>query len=126
MVTHLNNIRLCKKADTFLTSEEIAEGAGKRLRPIIITFLTTCAGLFPTAYGIAGPNPFITPLVMVMFWGSCSARARVSKSGHFMPLISEMPFCPERAAYTSPGWRFADPGLIYIALSGQNLIEITL
>lgn len=69
MVTHLNNIRLSKKGKKFLTCEEISEGAGKRLRPIIITSLTICAGLFPTAYGIAGSNPFITPLVMVMFWG---------------------------------------------------------
>jgi len=47
----------------------IAQGAAQRLRPIIITSLTTAAGLFPTAYGIAGSNPFLTPMVMAMAWG---------------------------------------------------------
>ncbi|MDC9728757.1 MAG: efflux RND transporter permease subunit [Methyloprofundus sp.] len=47
----------------------IAQGAAQRLRPIVITSLTTAAGLFPTAYGIAGSNPFLTPMVMAMAWG---------------------------------------------------------
>jgi len=47
----------------------IAQGATQRLRPIVITSLTTAAGLFPTAYGIAGSNPFLTPMVMAMAWG---------------------------------------------------------
>jgi multidrug efflux pump subunit AcrB len=40
-----------------------------RFRPIVITSLTTVAGLFPTAYGIAGSNSYITPMVMAMAWG---------------------------------------------------------
>jgi multidrug efflux pump subunit AcrB len=52
-----------------LDDEQLATGAGRRLRPILITSLTTVAGLFPTAYGLAGSNPFITPMVMAMAWG---------------------------------------------------------
>jgi multidrug efflux pump subunit AcrB len=52
-----------------LTDKEIAHGASLRFRPIVITSLTTVAGLFPTAYGIAGSNSYITPMVMAMAWG---------------------------------------------------------
>ena len=74
MVASLNRLKIAKSADSaqrvyYLSNQEIADGAGRRLRPIVITSLTTCAGLFPTAYGIAGSNPFITPMVMAMFWG---------------------------------------------------------
>jgi multidrug efflux pump subunit AcrB len=74
MVASLNRLKLTKSADPeqrdrHLSDQEISDGASQRLRPIIITSLTTCAGLFPTAYGIAGSNPFITPMVMAMFWG---------------------------------------------------------
>jgi multidrug efflux pump subunit AcrB len=74
MVANLNRLKGGKAVDSkdrgrHLHNQEIADGAGQRLRPIVITSLTTCAGLFPTAYGIAGSNPFITPMVMAMFWG---------------------------------------------------------
>ena len=74
MVSFLNRLKLAKMADSegrveHLNDQEISDGASQRLRPIVITSLTTCAGLFPTAYGIAGSNPFITPMVMAMFWG---------------------------------------------------------
>jgi len=74
MVAYLNRLKLAKKTEEQrhaapLSNREIADGASDRLRPIVITSITTCAGLFPTAYGIAGSNPFITPMVMAMFWG---------------------------------------------------------
>lgn len=47
----------------------IAQQASTRFRPIIITSLTTLAGLFPTAYGLGGYNPFVAPMVMSMAWG---------------------------------------------------------
>ncbi len=67
MVYTLN--RLAKEQGGPLDDEQLAQGAGRRLRPILITSLTTVAGLFPTAYGLAGSNPFITPMVMAMAWG---------------------------------------------------------
>jgi multidrug efflux pump subunit AcrB len=74
MVANLNKLKVAKGRDSRgqerrLGNQEIADGASQRLRPIVITSLTTCAGLFPTAYGLAGANPFITPMVMAMFWG---------------------------------------------------------
>jgi multidrug efflux pump subunit AcrB len=67
MVHSLN--RIAREQNAPLSDEQLASGAGRRLRPILITSLTTVAGLFPTAYGLAGSNPFITPMVMAMAWG---------------------------------------------------------
>jgi multidrug efflux pump subunit AcrB len=48
---------------------DIATVAKRRFRPILITSVTTGAGLFPTAYGIMGENSYIQPMVMSMAWG---------------------------------------------------------
>lgn len=52
-----------------LSSQEVADGAASRLRPILITSITTVMGLFPAAYEIGGANPFMTPMIMAMLWG---------------------------------------------------------
>ena len=49
--------------------QAIADGAMHRLRPIVLTTVTTVAGLAPAAYGLAGTNSFLTPMIMVMLWG---------------------------------------------------------
>lgn len=52
-----------------LSDQEVADGAATRLRPIMITSITTVAGLSPAAYEIGGANPFMTPMIMAMLWG---------------------------------------------------------
>jgi multidrug efflux pump subunit AcrB len=52
-----------------LSDQEVAEGAATRLRPIMITSITTVAGLAPAAYELGGGNPFMTPMIMAMLWG---------------------------------------------------------
>lgn len=47
----------------------IAKGTSVRLRPIIITSITTVAGLLPMAYGIGGTDPFMAPMALAMGWG---------------------------------------------------------
>ncbi len=54
---------------TLLHDRQVVECASVRLRPIVITTVTTVAGLFPAAYGLSGSNDLITPMVMVMLWG---------------------------------------------------------
>ena len=44
-------------------------GAGRRLRPIVITTFTTVTGLLPTAYGVGGSDPFLEPMVLAIAWG---------------------------------------------------------
>ena len=40
-----------------------------RLRPIVITSITTGAGLLPMAYGLGGTDPFMAPMALAMGWG---------------------------------------------------------
>ncbi|MFW7380619.1 MAG: efflux RND transporter permease subunit [Oligoflexus sp.] len=49
--------------------EKIIDGAVSRLRPILLSVLTTVSGLFPTAYGIGGYDPFISPMCLAMGYG---------------------------------------------------------
>jgi multidrug efflux pump subunit AcrB len=65
MISHLNS--LCSEKG--LSLEVIAQGAKDRFRPVILTTLTTFAGLFPTSYGIGGDLPEIRPLILTMAWG---------------------------------------------------------
>jgi HAE1 family hydrophobic/amphiphilic exporter-1 len=58
-----------QRGETLLHDRQIVECASVRLRPVVITTVTTCAGLFPAAYEIGGANELITPLIMAMFWG---------------------------------------------------------
>ncbi len=55
--------------ETLLHDRQIVECASVRLRPVVITTVTTCAGLFPAAYELGGANELITPMIMAMFWG---------------------------------------------------------
>lgn len=65
MVDHLNE--RCEKEGKLLST--IAKGAKTRFRPVILTTLTTVAGLLPTGYGVGGDLPFIRPMVLAMAWG---------------------------------------------------------
>jgi len=40
-----------------------------RLRPIILTSVTTIAGLMPTIYGWGGYEPFIVPAAIALAYG---------------------------------------------------------
>lgn len=45
------------------------EAAVSRLRPIWASSITTLLGLFPTAYGWGGYEPFVAPMALAMAWG---------------------------------------------------------
>lgn len=47
----------------------IVEAGQLRLRPVILTTLTTAIGLTPTAYGIWGGDPFLKPMALTIVWG---------------------------------------------------------
>ena len=50
-------------------SDIIVTAAIHRLRPILLTSVTTVAGLLPMAYGIGGSDPFSAPMAMAMGYG---------------------------------------------------------
>ncbi len=52
-----------------LYNESIVEVTTERLRPVLITSLTTVAGLIPTAYAIGGYDSTLVPLTLAMGWG---------------------------------------------------------
>ena len=54
--------------------KDIVISASKiRLRPILITNLTTLGGLLPTAYGFPSFEPLLMPMTLALFWGLLSA-----------------------------------------------------
>ncbi len=52
-----------------VTPELVAAAAKTRLRAVLMTTLTTVAGLFPTAYGIAGYDSMLSEMMLAMAWG---------------------------------------------------------
>lgn len=49
--------------------EKVAELASQRLRPILLTTLTTLGGLLPMAYGLGGYEKMISPMSLAFSWG---------------------------------------------------------
>ena len=70
MVDYINKLvkeRGCRNFKEY--KEVVVEGARTRLKPIIITTLTTAAGVMPTAYGIWGYVELLGPMVLAIGWG---------------------------------------------------------
>jgi multidrug efflux pump subunit AcrB len=49
--------------------ERIVDSTKTRLRPIVLTSITTVAGLLPMAYGLGGSDPFSAPMALAMGYG---------------------------------------------------------
>lgn len=59
-------------ADASSTGEmldAVAAGAAERLRPVLLTTLTTVAGVMPTAYGLGGRDALLSPMSMALGYG---------------------------------------------------------
>ena len=70
----ISYIEQLKKENPSWPLREVMVTASKlRLKPILITNLTTLGGLFPTAYGIAGYEPLLMPMTLALFWGLFAA-----------------------------------------------------
>ncbi len=70
MVDYINRLireKGCHSLEEYISA--VVEGAGVRLRPIILTTVTTAAGVMPTAYGLGGYVESIAPMVLVIGWG---------------------------------------------------------
>jgi len=71
LVDFINNLRR-KGADR---RSSIIEAGQLRLRPVLLTSITTALGLTPTAYGIWGGDPFLKPMALTIVWGIICATA---------------------------------------------------
>ncbi|MBU0682951.1 MAG: efflux RND transporter permease subunit [Candidatus Omnitrophica bacterium] len=49
--------------------DSIIKAGQMRLRPVILTTVTTAGGLCTVAYGIGGKDPFLVPMAMAICWG---------------------------------------------------------
>jgi multidrug efflux pump subunit AcrB len=67
LVNHVNRLKKERPNDRLL--DIVSDGATDRLRAILLTTLTTVAGLLPLAYGIGGSDPFIAPMALAMGFG---------------------------------------------------------
>jgi multidrug efflux pump subunit AcrB len=50
---------------------QIAGIAQTRLRAVVLTTLTTVAGVLPTAYGLAGYDAMLAEMMLALAWGLC-------------------------------------------------------
>ena len=61
--------KLDREGGGHMTNTEIANVAKTRLRAVVLTTLTTVAGLLPTAYGFAGYDSMLAEMMLAMAWG---------------------------------------------------------
>lgn len=67
LVNHINELRL-RYPDRSLISL-VAQGTADRLRAILLTTMSTVAGLLPLAYGVGGADPFMGPMALALGYG---------------------------------------------------------
>jgi len=67
LVNHINTLRK-QNPDAELLGL-ISQGTADRLRAVILTTLTTVAGLIPLAYGFGGSDPFMAPTALALGYG---------------------------------------------------------
>ncbi len=47
----------------------LIQASRERFRPILVTTMTTMAGMIPTAYAIGGSDPLLIPMTLSLAWG---------------------------------------------------------
>jgi multidrug efflux pump subunit AcrB len=67
LVSHLNEQQ--KLFPDMPMRELVAMGASNRLRAIVLTTLTTVAGLLPLAYGLGGTSLYMSPMALTLGYG---------------------------------------------------------
>ncbi len=65
LVTFINE----KRATGMPVEQAAVEAGAERLRAIWASSITTLLGLFPTAYGFGGYEPFVAPMALSLAWG---------------------------------------------------------
>jgi multidrug efflux pump subunit AcrB len=67
LVNHTNVLRRRHPGEP--TKSIVSQGAADRLRPVLLTTVTTVVGVLPLAYGIGGSDPFIAPMALALGYG---------------------------------------------------------
>jgi len=66
LVSFINDLRRNRGV---LDREAIVAAGRRRVRPILLTTITTVAGLLPVIYGIGGYEPFVAPAAIALAYG---------------------------------------------------------
>ncbi|MBN1794315.1 MAG: efflux RND transporter permease subunit [Candidatus Omnitrophica bacterium] len=66
-----------KRKEGLPLREAVIQAGQIRLRPVILTTITTVGGLLPVAYGIGGNDPFLKPMALALSWGLAFATTLV-------------------------------------------------
>jgi len=67
LVNHINELR--RRDPDRKALEVVAEATSNRLRAIVMTTVSTVAGLVPLAYGLGGTDVFIAPMALALGYG---------------------------------------------------------
>jgi multidrug efflux pump subunit AcrB len=67
LVNHVNDLQVQFPAQTIRSI--VVEGSCDRLRAILLTTVSTVAGLLPLAYGFGGADPYMGPMALALGWG---------------------------------------------------------
>lgn len=65
MINRMENL----SSENEMNLEKIVVAAAERLRPVILTTVTTVVGILPTAYGVAGYDSLLAEMMLTMGWG---------------------------------------------------------
>jgi len=68
LVSHLNYLK-DKTLEKLTLHQWIVKGAKDRLRAVVLTSLTTLAGIIPLAYGIGGTDYILQPMALALGYG---------------------------------------------------------
>ncbi len=67
LVNFVNQLQIARPGTSLV--RHVAEGTATRLRPILVTSITTVAGLLPLAYGVGGSDQFGGTMALAMGYG---------------------------------------------------------
>jgi multidrug efflux pump subunit AcrB len=67
LVNHINELRERRPDDDFKSI--VVDGTANRLRPVVLTTLTTAGGLLPLAYGVGGVDVYMSPMALALGYG---------------------------------------------------------
>jgi len=65
----IDYIETLRKEGGLTLNEILVKAPVIRLRPVLVTSITTMGGLFPTAYGMGGSDSMLIPMTLAMAWG---------------------------------------------------------
>ena len=65
LINRINELR----AEGLAALNAVVEASVSRLRPILLTSITTVAGLLPLAYGLGGTDVYMGPMSLTLGYG---------------------------------------------------------